>query len=50
MPRKIETLYHARCKTPIDDERGICYECREFVPDPIPESELETEQEIEYLS
>jgi hypothetical protein len=34
----------------MDERYPECPDCRQFVADPIPESELEEEQEIEYLS
>jgi hypothetical protein len=49
MPRKIETLYTRCCKAELDEETGTCTKCRQFEPDPITESELETGQEYEYL-
>jgi hypothetical protein len=50
MPRKRETLYCSFCKSEMDERYPECPECRQYVPEPIPESVMEQEEDIEYLS
>jgi hypothetical protein len=50
MPRRKETLYTRCCKVRYMDSFNDCPKCGDYVEDPIPESELEQEEEIEYLS
>jgi hypothetical protein len=50
MPRKIETLFSDCHQAVVCEETGTCTRCRQWVENPIPESELEPEEDIEYLS
>jgi hypothetical protein len=50
MPRKTEPLYTPCCKVRFIEKFNDCPRCGQYVERPIPESELEPEEDIEYLS